>query len=121
MTNNDGRNLVLQVDDDLKDWKCFVLRGEKFYGIYVDVHENMKRAVIFAELKEEKRATFWCKKGTKRSNTVTLKMTGDFFLRFLLFFRSSVTVHQNILSSFTLPKVFPNLHEFLLLNTKKIF
>ncbi|XP_051738144.1 uncharacterized protein LOC127506052 [Ctenopharyngodon idella] len=75
MTKGDGRNLVLQVDDDPKDWVCFVLRGESGFKIVPTVDEKMKRAVIFAELKEAKRATFWCKKGTQRSNAVTLKMT----------------------------------------------
>ncbi|XP_059391366.1 uncharacterized protein LOC132124365 [Carassius carassius] len=77
MTKGDGRNLVLQVDDDLKDWSCFVLRGVNTFRLGVDVDEEMKRAVIFAELKEAKRATFWCKKkkALHRSNAVTLKMT----------------------------------------------
>ncbi|ROI16490.1 hypothetical protein DPX16_4524 [Anabarilius grahami] len=75
MSKGDGRNLVLQVDDDPKGWACFVLRGENGFSIHPAVDENMKRAVIYADLKEAKRATFWCKKGTQRSNAVTLKMT----------------------------------------------
>ncbi|XP_073686731.1 high affinity immunoglobulin gamma Fc receptor I-like [Garra rufa] len=77
MTKGDGRNLVLQVDDDLKDWGCFVLRGVSGFAIGVQVDEKAKRAVIFAELKDAERATFWCKKKgtTLRSNAVTLKMT----------------------------------------------
>ncbi|RXN25891.1 high affinity immunoglobulin gamma Fc receptor I-like isoform X1 [Labeo rohita] len=77
MTKGDGRNLVLQVDDDLKDWACFVLRGESGFALGVDVYEKAKRGVIFAELKETERATFWCKKKKTelRSNAVTLKMT----------------------------------------------
>ncbi|XP_048029798.1 high affinity immunoglobulin gamma Fc receptor I-like isoform X2 [Megalobrama amblycephala] len=73
MSKGDGRNLVLQVDDDPNGWACFVLRGENGFRIQPAVNE--KRTVIFAELKEENRATFWCKKGTQRSNAVTLKMT----------------------------------------------
>ncbi|XP_048029787.1 uncharacterized protein LOC125257452 [Megalobrama amblycephala] len=73
MSKGDGRNLVLQVDDDPKGWVCFVLRGENGFRIQPPVNE--KRTVIFAELNEAKRATFWCKKGTQRSNAVTLKMT----------------------------------------------
>ncbi|XP_050991667.1 high affinity immunoglobulin gamma Fc receptor I-like [Labeo rohita] len=77
MTNGDGRNLVLQTDDDLKDWACFVLRGESGFALGVDVDEKAKRGVIFAELKEAERATFWCKKKKTelRSNAVTLKKT----------------------------------------------
>ncbi|XP_052397899.1 uncharacterized protein LOC127945843 [Carassius gibelio] len=77
MTKGDGRNLVLQTDDDLKDWSCFVLRGVKTFGLGVNVDEKMKRAVIFAEFKEAERATFWCRnrKTQHRSNAVTLKMT----------------------------------------------
>uniref|UniRef100_A0A8C1ZY00 Ig-like domain-containing protein n=1 Tax=Cyprinus carpio TaxID=7962 RepID=A0A8C1ZY00_CYPCA len=76
MTKGDGRNLVLQADDDLKNWSCFVLRGVSTFGLGLNVDENMKRAVIFAELKEAERATFWCKnKNNNRSNAVTLKMT----------------------------------------------
>lgn len=89
MSKGDGRNLVLQVDDDPKGWACFVLRGENGFRIQPAVDEKRKRAVIFAELKEAKRATFWCKKGTQRSNAVTLKMTGESFL-LLLYFRSPV-------------------------------
>ncbi|XP_706537.4 uncharacterized protein [Danio rerio] len=80
ITKGEGRNLVLQVDDaeELHNWKCFALRGEsgvKFNRI--DVNKKLKRAVIFAELKEAERATFWClnKNKTHRSNAVTLKMT----------------------------------------------
>ncbi|ROI16489.1 hypothetical protein DPX16_4523 [Anabarilius grahami] len=75
MSKGDGRNLVLQVEDDPNGWVCFVLRGENGFSIQPAVDEKRKRAVIFAELKEAKRATFWCKKGTQRSNAVTLKMT----------------------------------------------
>ncbi|KAK2870431.1 hypothetical protein Q8A67_024823 [Cirrhinus molitorella] len=77
MTKGDGRNLVLQVDDDPKDWACFVLRGVRGFALGVDVDEKIKRASIFAELKEAERATFWCKKKKTehRSNAVTLKMT----------------------------------------------
>uniref|UniRef100_A0A671R6R4 High affinity immunoglobulin gamma Fc receptor I-like n=1 Tax=Sinocyclocheilus anshuiensis TaxID=1608454 RepID=A0A671R6R4_9TELE len=77
MTKGDGRNLVLQADDDLKDWACFVLKGVSTFSLGLDVDEKMNRAVIFAELKEAERATFWCKKKKKdlRSNAVTLKMT----------------------------------------------
>ncbi|XP_067234398.1 uncharacterized protein [Chanodichthys erythropterus] len=77
MSKGDARNLVLQVDDDLKGWACFVLRGEKAFRIQPAVDEKRKRAVIFAELEEENRATFWClNRNTKhRSNAVTLKMT----------------------------------------------
>ncbi|XP_016423536.1 uncharacterized protein LOC107752134 [Sinocyclocheilus rhinocerous] len=77
MTKGDGRNLVLQADDDLKGWACFVLRGVSTFSLGLDVDEKMNRAVIFAELKEAERATFWCKKKKKdlRSNAVTLKMT----------------------------------------------
>lgn len=89
MSKGDGRNLVLQVDDDPKGWACFVLRGENGFRIQPAVDEKRKRAVIFAELKEAKRATFWCKNDTKRSNAVTLKMTGESFL-LLLYFRSPV-------------------------------
>uniref|UniRef100_A0A673J2X9 Uncharacterized LOC107754685 n=1 Tax=Sinocyclocheilus rhinocerous TaxID=307959 RepID=A0A673J2X9_9TELE len=77
MTKGDGRNLVLQADDDLKGWACFVLRGVSTFSLGLDVDEKMNRAVIFAELKEAERATFWCKKKKidLRSNAVTLKMT----------------------------------------------
>ncbi|KAL1248288.1 hypothetical protein QQF64_021606 [Cirrhinus molitorella] len=77
MTKGEGRNLVLQVDDDLKDWACFVLRGVSGFALGVHVYEKTKRASIFAELKEAERATFWCKKKKTehRSNAVTLKMT----------------------------------------------
>ncbi|RXN02240.1 high affinity immunoglobulin gamma Fc receptor I-like isoform X1 [Labeo rohita] len=77
MTDGEGRNLVLQTDDDLKDWACFVLRGESGFALEVDVDEKAKRAVIFAELKQAERATFWCKKKKTelRSNAVTLKLT----------------------------------------------
>ncbi|XP_056307083.1 high affinity immunoglobulin gamma Fc receptor I [Danio aesculapii] len=80
ITKGEGRNLVLKVDDaeELNNWKCFAFRGEsefKFDGI--DVNKKMKRAVIFAELRDAERATFWCmnKNATHRSNAVTLKMT----------------------------------------------
>ncbi|XP_052397903.1 neural cell adhesion molecule L1-like [Carassius gibelio] len=77
MTKGDGRNLVLQVDDDLKDWACYVLRGVRTFSLGLDINKKMKRAVIFAELKEAERATFWCRnrKTQHRSNAVTLKMT----------------------------------------------
>ncbi|XP_077075392.1 uncharacterized protein LOC143727214 isoform X2 [Siphateles boraxobius] len=75
MTKGGGRNLVLQVDDDPTGWKCFVLRGKRGFMLGTTVDKMKKRAVIFAELKEAKRATFWCKNGTRRSNAVTLKMT----------------------------------------------
>uniref|UniRef100_A0A8C1TGI9 Ig-like domain-containing protein n=1 Tax=Cyprinus carpio TaxID=7962 RepID=A0A8C1TGI9_CYPCA len=76
MIKGQGRNLVLQVEDELKDWTCFALRGVSRFGLGVNLYEKMKRAVIFAELKEAERATFWCqKKNIYRSNTVTLKMT----------------------------------------------
>ncbi|KAG1944510.1 hypothetical protein F2P79_014805 [Pimephales promelas] len=76
MTKGGGRNLVLQVDDDPNDWKCFVLRGESGSKLGTSVDQMKNRAVMFAELNEAKRATFWCKKtGTQRSNAVTLKMT----------------------------------------------
>ncbi|RXN02256.1 high affinity immunoglobulin gamma Fc receptor I-like isoform X1 [Labeo rohita] len=77
MTDGEGRNLVLQTDDDPKDWICFVLRGESGFALGVDVDEKAKRGVIFAELKEAERATFWCKKKKTelRSNAVTLKKT----------------------------------------------
>ncbi|XP_077075373.1 uncharacterized protein LOC143727017 [Siphateles boraxobius] len=75
MTKGDGRNLVLQVDDDLTGWKCFVLRGKSAFMLGTTVDKMKKRAVIFAELKEANRSTFWCKNGTQRSNAVTLKMT----------------------------------------------
>ncbi|XP_042608238.1 uncharacterized protein LOC109087833 isoform X1 [Cyprinus carpio] len=77
MTKGDGRNLVLQADDDLKNWSCFVLRGVSTFSLALDVDEEMKRAAIFAELKEAERATFFCKKkkADLRSNAVTLKMT----------------------------------------------
>uniref|UniRef100_A0A8C1IHF6 Si:ch1073-66l23.1 n=1 Tax=Cyprinus carpio TaxID=7962 RepID=A0A8C1IHF6_CYPCA len=76
MIKGEGRNLVLQAEDDLKNWTCSVLRGVSRFGLGVNVDEQMKRAVIFAELKEAERATFWCqKKNFSRSNTVTLKMT----------------------------------------------
>uniref|UniRef100_A0A672PMD3 Ig-like domain-containing protein n=1 Tax=Sinocyclocheilus grahami TaxID=75366 RepID=A0A672PMD3_SINGR len=77
MTKGDGRNLVLQADGDLKEWACFVLRGVSTFSLGLDVDEKMNRAVIFAELKEAERATFWCKrkKTDLRSNAVTLKMT----------------------------------------------
>ncbi|XP_043082072.1 uncharacterized protein LOC122329678 isoform X3 [Puntigrus tetrazona] len=77
MTKGDGRHLVLQADDDLKDWSCFVLRGVSTFALKVDVDEKMNRAVIFAEFKEAERATFWCKKkkDVPRSNAVTLKKT----------------------------------------------
>lgn len=90
MSKGDGRNLVLQVDDDLNGWKCYVLRGENGFRIIPAVDKNRKTTVIFAELKEAKRATFWCKKGTQRSNAVTLKMTGESLLLLLLYFRSPV-------------------------------
>ncbi|XP_052452612.1 high affinity immunoglobulin gamma Fc receptor I [Carassius gibelio] len=78
MTKGDGRNLVLQTDDDdLENWNCYVLRGVSTFLIVPDINKDMKRVVIFAELKEAERATFWCKKNTTvlRSNAVTLKMT----------------------------------------------
>ncbi|XP_059381197.1 uncharacterized protein LOC132116386 isoform X2 [Carassius carassius] len=78
MTKGDGRNLVLQTDDDdLENWSCFVLRGVSTFAIGLDINKEMKRAVIFAEFKEAERATFWCKKNKTvlRSNAVTLKMT----------------------------------------------
>uniref|UniRef100_A0A8C2ESC4 Ig-like domain-containing protein n=1 Tax=Cyprinus carpio TaxID=7962 RepID=A0A8C2ESC4_CYPCA len=76
MIKGDGRNLVLQAEDDLKNWTCSVLRGVSRFGLGVNLDEQMKRAVILAELKEAERATFWCqKKNIYRSNTVTLKMT----------------------------------------------
>ncbi|XP_059381182.1 uncharacterized protein LOC132116376 [Carassius carassius] len=78
MTKGDGRNLVLQTDDDdLENWSCFVLRGVSTFAIGLDINKEMKRAVIFAELKEAERATFWCKKkkAALRSNAVTLKKT----------------------------------------------
>ncbi|XP_052452598.1 uncharacterized protein LOC128013537 isoform X1 [Carassius gibelio] len=78
MTKGDGRNLVLQTDDDdLENWNCFVLRGVSTSAIGLDVNKEMKRAVIFADLKEAERATFWCKKkkAVLRSNAVTLKKT----------------------------------------------
>uniref|UniRef100_A0A8C1ILB2 Ig-like domain-containing protein n=1 Tax=Cyprinus carpio TaxID=7962 RepID=A0A8C1ILB2_CYPCA len=77
MTKGDGRNLVLQADDDLKNWSCFVLRGVSTFSLALDVDEKMNRAVIFAELKEAERATFFCKKkkADLRSNAVTLKKT----------------------------------------------
>ncbi|XP_058622179.1 uncharacterized protein LOC131533738 isoform X1 [Onychostoma macrolepis] len=77
MTKGDGRNLVLQADDDLKDWACFVLREVSTFRLGVKVDEKMNRAFIFAELKEAERATFWCKKNKSdlRSNAVTLKKT----------------------------------------------
>ncbi|KTG39662.1 hypothetical protein cypCar_00048952, partial [Cyprinus carpio] len=60
----------------LKDWTCSVLRGGSRSSLGVNLYEKMKRAVIFAELKEAERATFWCQKNNiYRSNTVTLKMT----------------------------------------------
>lgn len=90
MSKGDGRNLVLQVDYGPKGWVCFVLRGESGFSIKPTVNEKTKRAVIFAELIDAKRATFWCKKGTQRSNAVTLKMTGESFLLLLLYFRSPV-------------------------------
>uniref|UniRef100_A0A8C2IVG8 Ig-like domain-containing protein n=1 Tax=Cyprinus carpio TaxID=7962 RepID=A0A8C2IVG8_CYPCA len=92
MTKGDGRNLVLQADDDLKNWSCFVLRGVNTSVIGLDVDEKMKRAVVYADLKEAERATFFCKKkkADLRSNAVTLKMTGDSLLVFLLYFRSPV-------------------------------
>ncbi|XDV48009.1 hypothetical protein PO909_017523, partial [Leuciscus waleckii] len=74
MSKGGGRNLVLYVDDDAYGWKCFVLRGESGFVIKPDVL-NKTTAVIYAELKEAKRATFWCENGTRRSNAVTLKMT----------------------------------------------
>ncbi|XP_016095270.1 uncharacterized protein, partial [Sinocyclocheilus grahami] len=77
MTKGEGRNLVLQADDDLKDWACYALRGVSRFALGVNVNEKMNRAVIFAELKGAERATFWCKKKKTehRSNAVTLKMT----------------------------------------------
>ncbi|XP_059381195.1 immunoglobulin superfamily member 1-like [Carassius carassius] len=77
MTKGDGRNLVLQTDDDdLENWSCFVLRGVSTFAIGLEIQEK-NRAVIFAELKEAERATFWCKKNKAvlRSNAVTLKKT----------------------------------------------
>ncbi|KAL0156141.1 hypothetical protein M9458_047387, partial [Cirrhinus mrigala] len=76
MTKGDGRNLVLQVDDDLKDWACFALRKESGFRLgHTPYSKN--RAVVFAEFKGAERATFWCKKNgtTLRSNALTLKMT----------------------------------------------
>ncbi len=92
ITKGDGRNLVLQMDDDLKDWACFVLRGVSTFSLGLDVDEKMNRTVIFAELKEAERATFWCKKKKQdlRSNAVTLKKTGDSLPVFLLYVRSPV-------------------------------
>ncbi|XDV48016.1 hypothetical protein PO909_017523 [Leuciscus waleckii] len=75
MSKGGGRNLVLYVDDDAYGWKCFVLRGESGFMLNPDVQKKNKTAVIYAELNEAKRATFWCKNGTRRSNAVTLKMT----------------------------------------------
>ncbi|XP_073687126.1 uncharacterized protein [Garra rufa] len=77
MTKGDGRNLVLQVDHNVTDWACFVLRGVRGFAIGVQVDEKATSGVIFAELKEAERATFWCKKKKTelRSNAVTLKMT----------------------------------------------
>ncbi|XP_056119708.1 uncharacterized protein LOC130097081 [Rhinichthys klamathensis goyatoka] len=75
MTKGDGRNLVLQVDDGPNGWKCYVLRGESGFTLGTSVDKMKNRAVIFAELNEAKRATFWCKNGEQRSNAVTLKMT----------------------------------------------
>ena len=89
MSKGGGRYLELYVDDDAHGWKCFVLRGESGFMLTPDVKKD-KTAVIYAELKEAKRATFWCKNGTRRSNAVTLKMTGDSFLISLMYFRSPV-------------------------------
>ncbi|XP_056119699.1 high affinity immunoglobulin gamma Fc receptor I-like [Rhinichthys klamathensis goyatoka] len=75
MTKGDGRNLVLQVDDDPNGWKCFVWRGESGFTLGTSADKMKNRAVIIAELNEAKRATFWCKNGRQRSNAVTLKMT----------------------------------------------
>lgn len=81
ITKAEGRNLVLQVDDaeELHNWKCFaVFSGErKLKFDEIEVNKKMKRAVIFAELRDAERATFWCqnKNTTHRSNAVTLKMT----------------------------------------------
>ncbi|XP_077061767.1 uncharacterized protein LOC143714445 [Siphateles boraxobius] len=61
MTKGDGRNLVLQVDDDPTGWKCFVLRGKSAFTLRTTVDQMKKRAVIFAELKKAKITTFWCK------------------------------------------------------------
>ncbi len=92
MTKGDGRNLVLQADGDLKNWSCYVLREVSTFGLALDVEEKMNRAVIFAELKEAERATFWCKKRKSdlRSNFVTLKKTGDSLPVLLLYVRSVV-------------------------------
>ncbi len=51
-------NLVLQADDDLKNWSCYALREVSTFSLGLDVEEKMNRAVIFAELKEAERATF---------------------------------------------------------------
>ncbi|KAL0156144.1 hypothetical protein M9458_047390, partial [Cirrhinus mrigala] len=77
MNKGEGRNLVLQVDDDLKDWACFALMGESSFPLGVNLDEKAKRAVILVALKEAERDTLWCKKKgtTLRSNAVTLKMT----------------------------------------------
>ncbi|KAK7118826.1 hypothetical protein R3I94_022357 [Phoxinus phoxinus] len=75
MHRGGGRKLVLQVEDDPDGWNCFVLRGESGFKLGTSVDNKKKTAVIFAEFKEAKRATFWCKNGTRRSNAVTLKMT----------------------------------------------
>ncbi len=92
MTKGDGRNLVLQADGDLKNWDCYALREVNTFGLKLDVEEKMNRAVIFAELKEAERATFWCKKRKSdlRSNFVTLKKTGDSLPVLLLYVRSVV-------------------------------
>ncbi|XP_052452614.1 high affinity immunoglobulin gamma Fc receptor I isoform X1 [Carassius gibelio] len=77
MTKGDGRNLVLQTDDDdLENWICYVLRGVSTFTLGLEIQEK-NRTVIFAELKEAERATFWCKKkkAVLRSNSVTLKKT----------------------------------------------
>ncbi|XP_067291462.1 uncharacterized protein [Pseudorasbora parva] len=74
LSKGEGTNLELQVDGDLKGWKCYVLRGESSSRLLFVPRTNNK-AVLFAELKDAKRATFWCRNNAQRSNAVTLKTT----------------------------------------------
>ncbi|XP_051542856.1 uncharacterized protein LOC127434276 [Myxocyprinus asiaticus] len=79
VVKGDGRTLVLHVDNKLKGWKCFASRfGEgSSFKLSIDPDKEMQRGFVFAELKEAKRASFWClnRNITHRSNAVTLKMT----------------------------------------------
>ncbi|XP_051970793.1 uncharacterized protein LOC127635055 [Xyrauchen texanus] len=78
IAKGEGRTLVLHVDDELKGWACFASRfGGSGFKLGMDPDKETQRGFIFAELKEAKRASFWClnRKTKHRSNAVTLKMT----------------------------------------------